>query len=455
MSLDQIKPLQSHVPNAGSHRRDWQPFAILFTLAVGFLALAGWVFGDRLRPRIPVETHPVLLIPGEEIDPTANSEAARPVAQASGWIEPDPFPIRISALIDGFIAEVFVLEGESVEAGDIVARFDDTNFALALARAEAEWQAARAEAIAAELALEQAVAEQRAAEARWKAARDRADRARALRTTDLAEAERIGAELLEEDAAAQAEAARLRVDAQRRMIERLRALEARAKADAERARIDLARTRVTAPINGVVLRRHVAPGMKRTVSSDDPDSSTIVTLYDATRLQVRADVPLSEIGRIHTGMEARVVSSAFPNRIFTGVVSRITAEADLSRNTLQVKVSLRDPDPRLRPDMLCRVEFVATEQSPGVVPQRLVSLWIPKAARVEGEGGETRVWVVDSTRGVALPREIRLSTEERADDRQQWIRVLDGLRPGERVVTRGAERLRPGARVFEQAGDMS
>lgn len=430
-------------------RRAAGPVLVPTLLVIGFCALTIAVFGDRLRPRVPVETHPALLMANTGVESFPEGESAvRSIAQASGWIEPDPYPVRVPALIDGFIASVEVLEGQAVRAGDLLARFDETNFRLAVTRAEAEWKAARAEAEAAEIEHEQMKAEWLAAEARRKAAQDRARRAQALQDSYLAEAERVAAVLEEEEASAEVEAARLKLESHQRLIDRLRALEERTHAELEQARIDLERTRIVSPIDGIVLRRHVSPGMKRMVASDEPDGSTIMTLYDPKRLQVRADVPLAEAGKLQTGMAARITSAAFPDRVFTGVVTRIVGEADLSRNTLQVKVALFDPDPRMRPEMLCRVEFVATERGARAqVPS--ASLWIPKVARQTDSQGGSFVWVVDALRGIAEPRTIRLSGEER----DGWVRVIEGLRAGEKVVIRGAERLRPGARVAEKRVD--
>ena len=56
--------------------------------------------------------------------------------QASGWIEPDPLPVKATALISGVVDEVFVLEGESVGEDDIIATLVDDDAELDLATAE-------------------------------------------------------------------------------------------------------------------------------------------------------------------------------------------------------------------------------------------------------------------------------------------------------------------------------
>lgn len=445
-SLHLFKRPESASPRA--RRRDAGPWIISSLFLLGAAALFGLVFGERLRPRIPVETQPALFVELPDAEPvSASDESFRAVAQASGWIEPDPYPIRVPVRVDGFVADVPVLEGQFVRTGDLLAALDATNFMLAAARAEAEWRAARAEADESDRELARLESEVRASEARLAAAQDQAARAQALTDAAATQAERTATRLAAAEAEAMLEAARLAYEAHRHRCEQLRAAVARAAAELDQARLDLERTRVYAPIDGVVLRREAAPGMKRMVAMDDPESSTIVTLYDPRRLQVRADVPLAEVGRVETGMAARVVTAAFPNRVFTAVVTRITGEADLARNTLQVKVALRDPDPRMRPEMLCRVEFLAPDQA-APLASGARTVWIPAAARRTDAEGRSVVWVMDVVRGTAHPRPAELAREERGG----WIRVLDGVRPGERVIVSPIDRLTPGVRVQDVKG---
>ncbi len=93
---------------------------------------------------------------------------------------------------------------------------------------------------------------------------------------------------------------------------------------------------------------------------DDPDSATIAVLFETGKLQARVDVPLADARQLAPGQAAIITSDFLPNTEFRGIVSRIVGTADLQRNTLQAKVRVIDPDPRLRPEMLCRVKFLQT-----------------------------------------------------------------------------------------------
>ncbi|HMO51004.1 MAG TPA: efflux RND transporter periplasmic adaptor subunit [Kiritimatiellia bacterium] len=384
-------------------------------------ALFALLFGDRIRPRVAVTVAPALYLESDGAIPGAGRETAgRMVAQASGWIEPDPYPVRVPFKTDGFVEHVHVLEGQSVRQGELIATLDASNHALNVAMLEAE--------------LNMVEAEQRAAEAKLEEATDRVARLQRLGDDDVSPVERIAADRM----AAQARA----------MAEQQKARGAAIRTQLDQARLDLERTRVYAPADGVVLARHAAPGMKRMAGMDDMDSASAVTLYDPLRLQVRVEVPLSDAGRIETGMTARIVTAAFPNRIFTGVVSRITGEADITRNTLQMKVAILNPDLRMRPEMLCRVEFIGTAaRTAAAVGTRQV--WIPAIALLENDGDRAVVWVIDPVNDTAERRAVILGAEERNGYRP----VIEGVRPGEKVVVAGADRLRPGALVTLKEGE--
>jgi RND family efflux transporter MFP subunit len=221
-------------------------------------------------------------------------------------------------------------------------------------------------------------------------------------------------------------------------------------AQVERAETDLARTQVYSPMDGVVMYRYATPGGKRMRGMDDPESATIVSLYNPEKLQVRVDVPLADAAGVVVGMPARIQLSAFPNQTFAGVVTRIVGEADIVRNTLQVKVAIEEPDPRMRPEMLCRVEFLSIPKlgnSEGTSFRASEKVWIPQSAIQE----DSKAWVVDPVTQRAESREIKLGSETR----EGYQVILEGLRPGERVVLNNPAGLKAGVRVAERKGDES
>ena len=432
-----------------SRPRNATPLLLLLAFLLGIAALFAVLFGDRLRPRTTVTVAPALYLETDGVTPAVSHDTPGPmIAQASGWLEPDPYPVRVAVKVDGFVEAVHVLEGQAVRTGDLLATLDSTNLTLEVTRLKADLTEALADLAVREQEIVAAEAEAKAAEARLAQATDQANRLRALEAGDIAEAERVTAVFAESEAQALLEAARSGVAVRRARMKQQQARINSLQAGLDQAQLNLERCRIVSPMDGIVLKRHAAPGMKRMASMDDPDSATIVTLYDPDHLQMRVDVPLSDAGRIETGMTARLVTAAFANRVFTGVVSRVTGEADLTRNTLQVKVSILEPEPGMRPEMLGRAEFLGSLKHP-MHPTGTRMIWIPTAAVLEADGDAASVWVIDPVQETAEYRAITLGLEEK----NGLSAVLEGLRAGEKVVTDGADHLKPGALVKMLPGE--
>jgi multidrug efflux pump subunit AcrA (membrane-fusion protein) len=130
-------------------RRRWKTRVLLpgavFGATAGTLLLAA---GSALWPATPLRVVPVVVKAGMQA-------AGKVIVQAPGWVEADPFAAAVSALADGVVAEVLVLEGQAVEANKVVARLIDADAKLGLARAEASVQEAQAAVAAAESAYAQ------------------------------------------------------------------------------------------------------------------------------------------------------------------------------------------------------------------------------------------------------------------------------------------------------------
>ncbi len=112
------------------------PAAVL----LGFLAVLGWATRDSLLPAREVTVVPVLATRAE-----VQQESGTPLFQAAGWIEPRPTPVLATALAEGVIQELLVVEGQEVKAGEPVARLVDADARLALKATEADVRLREAE----------------------------------------------------------------------------------------------------------------------------------------------------------------------------------------------------------------------------------------------------------------------------------------------------------------------
>ncbi len=418
MSLETLYGQEpSPTPKSGLRRRihvpSWLP---VLGLVLGFTSILPLVAGDRLFPGPVVDVTPAILFErGVEESPVASTESDPPeiLFQASGWIEPEPYPVHVTALQSGVIERVHVLEGQLVEAGQVLVELvhDDIEIEVAKARAK----------------LAEAEAGVRAAEALLARRRDDLARLRRIAGRSVAEQDIVRAEfdVAEQEAIVAAAASSRDL----------------ARADLSENELALSRLTITAPISGRVLALRAAPGAKTRLEMDDPFSATVVTLYDPKYLQARVDVPLAQAAGLAVGQRAEITTELLPERTFVGEVTRIVGAADLQRNTLQAKVRLLDTDDMLRPEMLCRAKFFAR---PVTLDKTLAKASGRRTVMVPGSavGPDGELWIV--SRNERLERR---SAQSGAFQREGWVEIKNGLAPGERIVLSRNANLKEGQRV--------
>src|SRR2546429_2371087 len=88
---------------------------------VGFSAVVAWAARDSLLPSRPVTVVPILTTRAEV------RQEGSPLFQAAGWVEARPTPILVTALAEGVIDQLLVVEGQEVKAGEAVARLIDVD----------------------------------------------------------------------------------------------------------------------------------------------------------------------------------------------------------------------------------------------------------------------------------------------------------------------------------------
>jgi HlyD family secretion protein len=279
----------------------------------------------------------------------------------------------ISCQIGGRIVELHADEGRQVKKGDVLALLDDEEIRLKIARLEARIDTARAERVDlkahprdAELALQRSKIDE--ARAAATAARIHVERARGL----ASHAAGTKAEL--EDAQSTLSSAEERVQTETSALELLRAAPRRTVLDAQDARIielmreldllklELKRTRVEAPVDGVVLRRHFELG--ETV----PAGSALVTLLDPLEMWVELAADERLHGHLTLGQAATVRAEANAADAVAGRVSFIADRHSFTprdvqtgderaKLTFRVKVALPSPPAWIKPGMFVDVTF--------------------------------------------------------------------------------------------------
>ncbi|MHC4700665.1 MAG: efflux RND transporter periplasmic adaptor subunit, partial [Planctomycetota bacterium] len=206
------------------------------------------------------------------------------------------------------------------------------------------------------------------------------------------------------------------------------------------AQLRLGRMKIRAQTDGVVMTRLAVPGSKVMLDGDMKESAHVVYLYDPQKLQVRADVPLADAAQVGVGQKAKIIVDVLPDEEFTGHISRIVHEADITKNTLEVKVAIDNPSPELKPEMLARVKFMGSESED--TNSTAMRIFVPERLCRDRSGDKARIWLV-TAQSTAKLQDITLG----GNQQDGWVDVVSGLNLGDAVIADPADGLEDGQKV--------
>jgi cobalt-zinc-cadmium efflux system membrane fusion protein len=177
---------------------------------------------------------------------------------------------------------------------------------------------------------------------------------------------------------------------------------------------------VTSPITGRITARTAAPG-------DFVQPGTVPAPYavaDISRIWMNANVTELDMPLVHKGQQIRVSVMAFPGRMFEGEIATVGATIDPQLHRGLVRAEIADPRHELLPGMFASFVIVTGDPQSGAA--------VPLDAVVREGDGTMTVWVT-TDRHHFTRRAVRIGLQHSGYDQ-----ILEGLRPGEQVVTRGA-----------------
>jgi RND family efflux transporter MFP subunit len=385
--------------DAPGHRRS--PAWTLAILLLGLAAAAGaWRWANP--GRVSVRTLIVREVGGS---------GSRTVLNASGYVTPRR-EATVSSKVTGKVVEVMVEEGMKVEAGQVLARLDDTNL-------RASFDLAQAQLASAKSALEET-----------KVRLDEAER-ELRRTVELA-AKNIATESELDHARAEARSLKARLNQQQEEV-------TVAERQAALWRQQLDDTIIRAPFAGMVTTKNAQPGeMISPVSAGGGFTRTgICTIVDMGSLEVEVDVNENSINRVEPAQPAEATLDAYPDWKIPAKVIAIIPTADRQKATVKVRVGFDQLDPRMLPEMSVKVAF--RSRAGQAAPARRIA--VPKTA-LKQAGGQDFLWVVQE--GKARRRPVTVG-----ERRENEAAIAAGLQDGEKIVVGGPDSLREGARLQE------
>lgn len=317
------------------------------------------------------------------------------VIDALGTVVPQAM-VRVRPQVSGVLQQVLYKEGQTVRKGDLLAVIDPRQF---------------------EMALQQALGQRMRDEAQLQAARVTLERFRTLLAQDSI--------------------ARQEVDTQAALVQQLEAAVVTSKANEGTARLNLAYTRVVAPIAGRVGLRTVDVG--NVVSTSDANGVALITQMTPIDVEFAIPQDLAPSLQQNAGafMEAKAFDRTRVTVLDTGVFASMDNQIDTQTGTVRAKARFNNAKLALFPSQFVNVRLNVRTIHDAVV--------VPVSALRHGDKGDF-VFVLKDDRTVAQ-RPVTMG-QQTVDK----VQIVTGLQLGERVITEGADRLRDGSRVV-LAGD--
>ncbi|HEV2471349.1 MAG TPA: efflux RND transporter periplasmic adaptor subunit [Chthonomonadales bacterium] len=232
-------------------------------------------------------------------------------------------------------------------------------------------------------------------------------------------------------------------------IDQAKAAGARARAELADARVQLDQTRVTAPSDGVILKKDVEQGTIITSGmSFNSTGTSIVEMGDISRMYVDVQVDETDIASVDEGQDVDITFDAYPTTPFEGKVIKVEPQAEIDSNvtTIHVRVEVDNSVPTyrlLKPGMNATCEFI--------VDKKDSALCVPNEALQVDENGDHYVLV--ATGGKVAPVDpgsdpdpavfVNIRKQKRIVqiglEGNDTTEIVSGLKDGDRVITQTIE----------------
>ncbi len=383
---------------------------------------------------------------------------------ATGTLNP-VVSVQVGSQVSGQIKEIFVDYNSVVKQGDVIARIDPESFALRVNQAVADLESGRATALTQRANLASLQAEVSRSEVTLgEAERD------LKRSQSLVEKGFISQAALEKSQSTvaiareqvkTAQAQRAVGDAQVRTGE---ALVKQRESQLAQAKVDLERTTIRAPVDGVVISRSVDAG--QTVAASLQAPTLFLIARNLTDMQVEASIDESEIGRVAVGQEATFTVDSFPGRTFSGKITQVRKAALVVQNvvTYVAVISAPNPDLTLLPGMTTNVRIVTAKRDDVLKVPNAALRFRPagaagETAQKKGEGGAAAPGGAGAQAAQALrerlTRDLGLSAEQQAkleaiqNETRDKIAGISADNPADRKKEVGRLRAQSRAQIAE------
>ncbi|MDO8458809.1 MAG: efflux RND transporter periplasmic adaptor subunit [Burkholderiaceae bacterium] len=277
---------------------------------------------------------------------------------ASGQVNPVT-QVSVSTQVSGQIKELYVDFNSEVKAGQLIALIDPETFEYRVRSAQADVDSARALVLTAQANV---------ASSRAQVSRARMDLAEAQRDAErqqmlvdkqfVAQSVSDKAKALVSASSESVKVAEAQMAVTAAQVKSAEATVAQRESSLAQARIDLTRTKITSPVNGIVIKRSIEKGQTVAASLSSPE--LFVIAQNLQDMQVDASIDESDVGRIRTGQKATFTVDAFAGQTFDGEVRQVRKAAQNVANvvTYVAVIGFSNNGGRLLPGMTANVRVV-------------------------------------------------------------------------------------------------
>jgi RND family efflux transporter MFP subunit len=302
-------------------------------------------------------------------------------------VAPPNEDVRLSALVAGRVTSLNVSEGDRVHAGELLATIDSHTY-------EEQLRQAQAALLQAEATTEN-------------------DQQNLKRNQTLYQRGIVAGKDLQ-DAKTQWSVAQ--------------AAQAAAQAAEETASLQIERTRIVSPLNGIVAKRYVSIGEQ----VDGTGAQPIIEVANISEVELPGSLSAVYLSKTHVGEVIPITSEAFPGEILHGKIIAISPTVDPATNVGSVRIRIANPRGILKLGMYLNAQVpVQTDAN---------ALTVPPQSIYHDQSGATQVYEVKGDTATAVPVKVGIQTGDR-------VEILSGVKAGDTVILTGGYGLGDTAKI--------
>lgn len=198
-----------------------------------------------------------------------------------------------------------------------------------------------------------------------------------------------------------------------------------AEASLKSAQTELKYTKITSPVDGIVISKSVEVGQTVAASFSTPELFSVAE--DLTKMEIEASVVEADIAKVQVGQKVLFNVDSFPNDMFVGLVKQVRNKAVTTSNvvTYSVIIGIDNSDLKLKPGMTANVEIITSEKENALlVPSSALRVYMDENARYKEKG----IWILKKSK----PE--RINIEEGISDDNNTEIISNDIKQGDIVI---------------------